>query len=94
MIARQEETTMQWQRFEFGASNVGRVLRPALTLLGIVLVSFGILIVVLPKLLQFLVGGLFILIGVSVLAAAWGRRVPPGRRGEPGSEPEVIDDWR
>jgi hypothetical protein len=85
---------MGWRRFEFGASNAGRVLRPVLTLLGIVLVSFGILIVVLPKLLQFLVGGLFILIGVSVLAAAWGRRAAPRRRGEPGNEPEVVDDWR
>jgi membrane protein required for beta-lactamase induction len=85
---------MEWHRFERRVSDIGRTLRSLLTVLGLVLVLFGVLIVLMPKLLQFLVGGVFILVGVSVLAAAWGRRRPPQRRYEPGEEPDVIDDWR
>jgi Flp pilus assembly protein TadB len=83
---------MEWYRFESGVSDFGRAMRSVLTVLGLLLVAFGVLIVVLPKLLQFLVGGFFILAGVSVLAAVWRRR--PQRRYEPGEEPDVIDDWR
>ena len=48
---------MEWHRFERRVSDIGRTLRSLLTLLGLVLVLFGILIVLMPKLLQFLVGG-------------------------------------
>lgn len=85
---------MDWQSFQFGMSSASRLLRSMLTLLGLMLLSFGVLIMVLPWLLQFLVGATFILIGMALLGAAWRRRVPPRVRPEQNNEPEVIDDWR
>lgn len=58
------------------------------------LVSFGVLIVLLPRLLQFLVGGTFIMLGVARSGAAWRRRSPHRGPREPGNEPDVVDEWR
>lgn len=78
-----------------GISNARRVLRWVLTLLGILLVSFGLLILAIPWLLQYLVGGLFILIGMALLGVAWRRRFAPRRMPpEQNQEPDVVDDWR
>jgi hypothetical protein len=86
---------MDWQNIYLGFAGANRMLRSILTVLGLILVSFGVLIVLLPMLLQFLVGGFFILIGVAVLGAAWRRRLPPLRRPfEPNGEPDVVDEWR
>lgn len=86
---------MDWQNIYLGMSSANRMLRSMLTILGLILVSFGVLIVLLPMLLQFLVGGFFILIGVAVLGAAWRRRLPPPRRPlEQNGESDVVDEWR
>ncbi len=85
---------MDWQELRFGWMAANRTLRSILIVLGLVLVSFGVLIVVLPRLLQFLVGGTFIVLGMALLGAAWRRRRPRRGPGEPGEEPDVIDEWR
>lgn len=85
---------MDWQNIHFGISSANRMLRSILAFLGLILVSFGVLIIVLPQLLQLLVGGTFILIGVAVLGAAWRRHLTTRRPIEPNNEPDVIDEWR
>jgi uncharacterized membrane protein YqjE len=85
---------MDWQNIHFGIASANRMFRSMLTIVGLMLLSFGVLIVVLPWLLQFLVGGTFILLGVALLGAAWRsrwtRRIPK----EQDTEPDVIDEWR
>jgi hypothetical protein len=86
---------MDWQNFQFRISSANRLLRSVLTVLGVLLVSFGVLIVLLPMLLQFLVGGTFILIGVTVLGVAWRRRTASSHRSDPpAGETDVVDEWR
>lgn len=84
---------MYGQDFQFRVMNLGRSLRILLTAAGLVLLGFGLLVLLIPQLLQLLVGGLFILAGVTLLGVAWRRRrLPPSSRQT--YESDIVDEWR
>lgn len=83
-----------WHNQYFRFTNLGGTFRLVLAFIGTVLLTFGLLILLLPWLLQFLIGGAFILAGAAILGAALRRRLPPVQRREPGDETDVIDEWR
>lgn len=58
----------QWRIFETG----GFGLAPAV--FGALLIAFGVLIIIRPELLAYLVAAIFILAGASMLAFAWSVR--------------------
>jgi hypothetical protein len=90
----EEVRTMDWHNYYYRVSGANRAFRAVLVFLGLVLLAFGLLILLLPWLLQFLIGGAFMLAGAAILGAAWRRRLPPRQPHEPGDEPNVIDEWR
>lgn len=78
----------------FQIAGARRMLRAILGFVGLVSLSFGVLILLIPWILQFLIGGTFIFIGFVLLGFAWRRRRAPQPPIEPGQEPDVIDQWR
>lgn len=46
-------------------------MRGVLSIFGLLMIGFGLLVLWRPEVLNYLVAGLFIFIGVSVIAAAW-----------------------
>jgi hypothetical protein len=85
---------MDWRTYSFGTWHANRTFGMILAVLGVLLVTIGVLIIVLPFLLQFLVGGLFIMIGMGLLGAGLRRRQQPRPPG-PYSEPDIVEDeWR
>ncbi len=84
---------MDWRNYSFTFFNPGHALRVVLTFVGILLLSVGILIIVIPWVLQFLIGGTFIVVGALLLGAAWRRRQGPPPH-EAGGESDVVDEWR
>jgi hypothetical protein len=61
---------MQDQRYPFGLGGGGGFwLLPAL--LGLLLIVFGVLIFVVPKLLELIVAGVLVAAGCSLLGLAW-----------------------
>ncbi len=78
----------------FGILSASRMLQTALTFLGIMLVSFGALIILFPMLLQFLIGGLFIMAGIALLGVGLRSRLAPRRPVQPFKQSDVVDQWR
>lgn len=85
---------MDWHNYHYRFSGASRPFRAILTSAGLLLVAFGVLILLVPWLLQLLVGMTFVMIGLAILGFAWRRPVQPQPPRETGGEPDVIDDWR
>jgi len=86
---------MEWRTYSFGTWHADRAFGTVLAVLGVLLVTFGVLVIVLPRLLQFLVGGVFIMMGAGLLGAGLRHRHLPRQRLGPYSEPDIVEDeWR